>query len=101
MSSLNAAGSRCAEETGSVWGGTTAESNRGSFYVECHVCGYEPPMQLSLPLGLCPKCKSFAWQMIVRPHSLLDWYERRNADQRAHSAFLARLGATDLAGKTA
>jgi hypothetical protein len=36
-------------------------------YVECRVCAFEPPGQLLLPHGSCPKCHGSSWQRAVRP----------------------------------
>ena len=38
-----------------------------SYFVECGVCGYEPPDQIETPKQACPKCNSRQWRRLYAP----------------------------------
>jgi hypothetical protein len=36
-------------------------------FVECPVCAFELPGELSIPRRRCPKCHSSSWRLVSRP----------------------------------
>ena len=52
-------------------GCSSAAPEAQRFFIECHVCGFEPAQQESLPRHACPKCFSHTWQRVSRPGTIL------------------------------
>ena len=62
------------------------------FFIECHVCGFEPTQQESLPRHACPKCFGHTWQRVIRPGTILSPELRAPSTARLRRLSMARRG---------